>query len=255
MTLEEYEIRKSILTRQILELKPTYQEFLDKFYPNEDEVRRKHNYRCSYDYRNPETTDSPGEIWWLTYDYTLGDNREEIDDDLRDKLREFDSMCSGLSFILHALESKGPKYLRSNDLKFDHQDVLITDPCYVTLDDDWHKSGCGSRMEALGIRHYLTRDTIYGDWSCTVFNKDTEEKIGEFCADAGLVSVFYLDEVKAYNHDIEKWIEEHQWCATIIRDFTGIVYIDLAPEKNSYSFEVQVIGEGNINFFSSQTGL
>ena len=74
-------------------------------------------------------------------------------------------------------------------------DIIITDPCYICKDDDWSKCGYGDHMERLGIKNYICRDTIYGDWSCTTFNSDTKEPIGEFCADAGLVAVFLLDEV------------------------------------------------------------
>ena len=72
--------------------------------------------------------------------------------------------------------------------------------------DDWQRCDYGDNMEIFGINHYITRDTIYGDWSCTVFNSDTKEPIGRFCADAGLVSVFALDEVIKYNPEYE--IEE-----------------------------------------------
>lgn len=46
-------------------------------------------------------------------------------------------------------------------------------------------------MEILGITKYLVRDTIYGDWSCTTFNSDNKEPIGEFCADAGGSEYFH----------------------------------------------------------------
>lgn len=76
------------------------------------------------------------------------------------------------------------------------------------------------------------------------------ENIGHFCADTGLVSVFLLDEVKKYNPDIEKWIEEHGWCATVIKDFDGDVeyYVDAAGDAH-------IIGTGSVNFFTTQTGL
>ena len=76
------------------------------------------------------------------------------------------------------------------------------------------------------------------------------ENIGRFCADAGLVSVFLLDEVRQYNPDIDTWIASHPWCVTTIEDFDGNVeyYID----KNS---EAHIYGTGNINFFTTQTSL
>ena len=80
-------------------------------------------------------------------------------------------------------------------------DIIITDPCYICKNGDWSKCGYGDNMGRLGIKNYICRDTIYGDWSCTTFNSDTKEPIGEFCADAGLVAVFLLDEVLKYNPD------------------------------------------------------
>lgn len=138
--------------------------------------------------------------------------------------------------------------------------------------DDWRKCRYGTNMEALGISTYFTESTIYGDWGCSTYkieenpyevvnnlveayeNEEDYEikcsKLGDFCADAGLVSVFLLDEVRKYNPNIDKWIEEHSWCVTTIPDFDGEVkyYVD----KNN---EAHIIGIGNINFFTAQTEL
>lgn len=136
--------------------------------------------------------------------------------------------------------------------------------------DDWSRCDCGYNMEALGISTYFTEDTIYGDWGCCTYKivedpykvinnfveakekvEDYEidcSKLGNFCADAGLVSVFLLDEVRKYNPDIDEWIASHSWCVTTIPDFVGEVnyYVD----KNK---EAHIIGIGNINFFTTQT--
>lgn len=136
--------------------------------------------------------------------------------------------------------------------------------------DDWSRCDCGYNMEALGISTYFTEDTIYGDWGCSTYKivedpykvinnfVEAEEKgedykidcskLGNFCADAGLVSVFLLDEVRKYNPDIDEWIASHSWCVTTIPDFVGEVnyYVD----KNK---EAHIIGIGNINFFTTQT--
>lgn len=138
--------------------------------------------------------------------------------------------------------------------------------------DDWTRCDYGQRMDVLGIQHYITKDTIYGDWSCTAYKitenpyevidsfVEASEKgedyevncsnLGYFCADAGLVSVFNLDEVRKYNPDIDEWIASHDWCVTTITDFDGEVeyYIDQAGYAH-------IVGIGNINFFTDQTGL
>ena len=138
--------------------------------------------------------------------------------------------------------------------------------------DDWKKCKYGTNMEALGISTYFTESTIYGDWGCSTYkieenpyavvnnfveayeNEEEYEikcsKLGDFCADAGLVSVFLLNEVRKYNPDIDKWIEEHSWCVTTIPNFNGEVnyYVDKSNEAH-------IVGIGNINFFTAQTEL
>ena len=143
--------------------------------------------------------------------------------------------------------------------------------------DDWNKCNYGENMEVLGIHNYISESTIYGDWSCTTYQTEEEPKellesilrvlkddkreeldtfdednyIGGFCADAGLVGVFLLDEILAYNPGWKSWIEEHSWCATIIDDFEGEVeyYIDKVDR------EAHIVGTGSINFYTTQTGI
>lgn len=76
------------------------------------------------------------------------------------------------------------------------------------------------------------------------------EKLGNFCADTGLVSVFLLDEVLKYNPDFSKWAEECPWCVTTISNFDGDVeyYVDEVGDAH-------IIGIGSTNFFTTQTAL
>ena len=149
--------------------------------------------------------------------------------------------------------------------------------------DDWDKCNYGKNMRALGIHNYISESTIYGDWGCTTYQTEEEPKellesilrvlndnlenkeyeydelpilnegkaIGGFCADAGIVGVFLLDEILTYNPDWKSWVEEHSWCATIIRDFEGEVeyYIDKVNK------EAHIVGTGNINFYTAQTSI
>jgi hypothetical protein len=118
-------------------------------------------------------------------------------------------------------------------------------------ESDWDKCNCGSNMEELGIKNYLTESTIYGDWSCHVFNSDTKELIGRFCADSGLVSVFLLNEVLAYNPGFDYHINPaFSHTTTLIKDFDGEVMIEFNRERD----EVEVVGRGNVNFVTHQTG-
>lgn len=171
------------------------------------------------------------------------------------------------------------EYLDSEPMEFDG-DIIITDPCYVLRDgdahsNDWEKCNCGSNMESLGINHYMTRDTLYGDWGCTTFDIDTKKPIGQFCADAGLVSVFLLDEVLKYNPEFN-YHTERPWTTTLIKNFKGSVQFVVKREEGEYEkdtefwkagdkwvdYAVEVIGHGvnkvtgeAINFVGKQTSL
>lgn len=141
-------------------------------------------------------------------------------------------------------------------MKVNNKTIIITDPCYIIKNgnrDDWEKCDFGDNMEALGIENYICRDTGYGDWSCTTYELGTNKELGRFCADAGLVAVFLLDEVLAYNPDFKCPINEHQvhW-ATVIPNFTGNVFFKIIPDEDMDI--VSVVGDGNINFYTEQTG-
>ena len=134
-------------------------------------------------------------------------------------------------------------------------DLIITDPCYImrakhhgtvpVTKDDWEASAYGTNLEALGIHTYLTRDTIYGDWSCTAFDDHTGETLGTFCADAGMVSVIDLQEVLSYNPDFT-WHQTKPFTTAWIKDFQGRVWFEVvdSSEKNDEDYEVHVRGEG-----------
>lgn len=177
-------------------------------------------------------------------------------------------------------ESTRPKWSDFHPVE-GYTDEQLKDPKEYTLfmqrtkamevaDNNWKKShldDCevcdyGENMEALGISHYLTRSTICGDWSCTTINADNGKELGQFCADAGLVSVFLLEDVLAYNPDFDYHIKR-PWTTTLIKDFNGDIKLEVVPfeyvddeygEKVSGE-EVRAIGNGNINFYTTQTGL
>lgn len=139
---------------------------------------------------------------------------------------------------------------------------------------DWDTCDCGYDMGKLGLKTWMTRDTIYGDWSCTVVT-DTNEELGEFCADTGKVSVFQLDEVLKYNPDFNYHIEK-PWTTALIKDFKGTVQFTVEEVRGVHKRDfgdtikagdtwvehvVHVVGEGvnkvtgeRISFKSSQTG-
>ena len=137
-------------------------------------------------------------------------------------------------------------------MRFDG-DIIITDPCYIINDDniakrdDWELCEYGEDMSVIGIKDCVTSDTGCGDWSCTVFEENSNKKLGEFCADSGMVGVFLLDDILKYNPKFDYHTEP--WTTTLIKDFHGEV--DIITNEDG---EAEVVGVGNINFKSKQTG-
>lgn len=92
--------------------------------------------------------------------------------------------------------------------------------------------------------------------------------LGYFCADAGLVGVFLLDEVLKLNPKFDYHINR-PWTTTLIKDFDGDIELThrttKVPAYDPITYqeigtltdesEVSVIGKGNINFYTTQTGL
>lgn len=135
--------------------------------------------------------------------------------------------------------------------KFENDDVIITDPCYVITEHEGE--GFLDTAEEIGIRS----TTIYGDWSCTVFDSD-KVSIGEFCADSGEVGVFRKEDLLKLNPNLDLARLVADGCATQIKNFTGEVAIEFVPTDNKENYydrgSVCVVGKGNINFKSIQTG-
>ena len=133
-------------------------------------------------------------------------------------------------------------------------DIIITDPCYIINEnntDDWSKCKFGANMQAIGIKKSIVKSTEFGDWSCKTLS-DKGDILGEFCADAGLVGVFLLDEILAYNPKFDLHTTK-KWTTTLIKGFEGEIKIKhRGTKENKY---VSVIGKGNINFYTSQNWL
>ena len=128
--------------------------------------------------------------------------------------------------------------------------------------DDWEYCEYGDRMELLGFTSFLSAGTIYGDWYCTVYkiNPQRKRKLGNFCADSGMVGVFLLDEVLKYNPDFIPSLNNPR-IATVIKGFHGNVMLkriskcsDAHGLRKEYDESVEVVGRGNINFIGYQTG-
>ena len=84
------------------------------------------------------------------------------------------------------------------------------------------------------------------------FSKEFKDKYtyGSFCADAGMVCVVYLDEVLKVNPGIQDLIDKCPHCATVIEDFDGDIRYEVDDDGDAH-----IVGTGNKNFYTSQSGL
>lgn len=123
-------------------------------------------------------------------------------------------------------------------------------------------SNRGVGLENFGFSNWIWESTLYGDWSCSAFklkdgsvnkpisklkNEDVESTFGNFCADAGLVGVFLLNEVLAFNPEFD-YHKERPWTTALIEDFDG--EIEYIVENG----EAYIRGTGSHNFITLQTG-
>lgn len=137
-------------------------------------------------------------------------------------------------------------------MKVENKDIIITDPCYL-----------GKNIKKSMFTDYIWRDNLYGDWGCTTYviekssvNKDPSDMkredikgaIGNFCADAGLVGVFLLDEVLKVNPEFDYHINKPH-TTTLIKNFAG----EIKDIEDDGSLHIK--GVGNINFITFQTSL
>lgn len=155
-------------------------------------------------------------------------------------------------------------------------DIVITDPCYLlhgSTDED-HEQDFDGLDDWLGECGLESR-TFYGDWGCTVFKTDREvgdvrcgsEELGKFCADGGMVCVVSKEDVLKRYPLFMEWADEHPWCVTLIKGFTGTVRLMTSTETyklksgSTYSdVNLHVRGDGEVDgnkmsFESVQTSL
>lgn len=117
---------------------------------------------------------------------------------------------------------------------------------------DWAKSECGTKMFKIGLENCIIKDTILENLHCTVYDSDTNDTIGEFCIESGKLGVFALDEVLKYNPDFKLNADECKATA-LIKNFTGDIFF-IEEEYENKENTVHVIGKGNFNFITKQTG-
>lgn len=117
---------------------------------------------------------------------------------------------------------------RSASTRFEAADIVITDPCYVFVEDaDW-LAFCGElgfdapQVMSARFGNTIAASTIYGDWMCALLCHDGEKttRVGTFTADSGTVCVMSLTAAakKALKFTARR-------CYHAIRNFTGTARI------------------------------
>ena len=198
--------------------------------------------------------------WYIKHDI---ERNADPDEALKKISKEFEKLRNMAERYEEFLEYKD-RYLEAEDriMEFDG-DIIITDPCYLShnmSNDERRKFECCdiSSHGIIGIES----NTYYGDWGCTTFVPETKVKLGEFCADAGMVCVADLASVLKFNPKYNDHLEK-PWCATWIKNFKGTVRIAIDENKERWpAYIVHVVGHGvnketgePIEFDTVQTGL
>lgn len=187
------------------ELRKKYQEKAHDSYSELEELEKTHNLPWNY-YKDLPIVKELGKS------YT--DTIKEIQ---KLKTIEEESKCS----------EPRPEATVSIDETFEVDgDIIITDPCYI-----------GSLVNCEHVR-----STIYGDWSCRVWECDPDtmkvepetKAFGAFAADAGLVCVTHIDKAKNRT-EIEEWFKECPDCGCFINGFKGKVWYEI--HKNYYAYK------------------
>lgn len=194
----------------------------------------------------------------ISIDDTFGDDEGQPHGTLGDRLREATGKSDPYALLpFLAPDAYGPDYDRYLDetITLPRGNYVITDPCYLMRRDEDYAD-----LEVT-LPVFRMRDTLYGDWGCTTFRiapDSSEDPVGRFCADAGLVCVADWDAAVAHNPEVASWPEERPWTMTVIRDFEGTATFEVTEDWGMWQsagtdhidyrlwhdFEMRVVLEG-----------
>ena len=162
-------------------------------------------------------------------------------------------------------------------------DLLITDPCYWMKDPEFNKYCLNSGddevilLNPIDNMQGMLTSTLVGDWECSVYKIDIPVTVdslsniiedslkygknlpgklmGTFTADSGLVSISEYNETWDYNSKkAEELVDKLTWTNTILNDFDGeVVFREIYLRDEEEPMRC-IIGIGNYNFYSIQTG-
>ena len=127
-----------------------------------------------------------------------------------------------------AAAEKRRRAQKTASTKFEATDVVVTDPCYVFVEDaDWEAFCRELGFDAPQVMserfgNTIAASTIYGDWTCELNKHDGEKTVrdGTFTADSGTVCV--TEFTKAAEKALKRAARQ---CYHVIRGFTGTARI------------------------------
>lgn len=133
-------------------------------------------------------------------------------------------------------------YTVKQEMIADNDTLIITDPCYIMRDEHWeHFLDLEFTKNPIGLDDYLRKyhnfgeviaaDTGIGDWSNEVYNIQSNETLGEFCADAGMVICCTASDLTNYGADMNEVNKlRAKGCLAIIPNYSG--HINLCYESD-----------------------
>lgn len=161
-------------------------------------------------------------------------------------------------------------------------DIIITDPQYImrqysvpqpercfypddeshkaamldwefTHPDHWAITNFGTNLEIIGLTKWLNQELSYEAGQYTCFDS-TDNRIGRFCTDSGIIGIYLKDEVEKYNPDWRDYVTAPYKC-TFIPRFNGTIYIVNHNDNDGIGADIRIVGRGNLNFYTKQTGV
>lgn len=152
-------------------------------------------------------------------------------------------------------------------VEYDNQILVVTDPCYILSDEAWDRftdfyidvplTESDQLEDVFRNQGYqqpvLAMTTGVGDWDNEVVNTDTQESLGAFAADAGMVCVVALKDLLATGFNMQKYNKlKNIGCLAELPAFTGTVTWQwstcLLDNTNIKLNKTVIVGEGNYNF-------
>lgn len=122
-----------------------------------------------------------------------------------------------------------------------------------SVQSDWDRSDYGRDLKCLGFKNFIISELGYQYGSYGVYESNTRSYIGQFCSDSGLVGVFELDEVLSYDENFDKF-NTMPYAVCFIPNYAGKIAFVNNNDESGIEADIEIIGKGNIDFYSKQIG-